>query len=113
MVINMDINNMTRKQFEELPLIEDEVYADSLVLIPTRRRHDSGFNLFDIVVCNKFKPIGRCGLYDTFSIMNMQEKYDRYGIDCLHKSGLMRVFVQPNKYKISPFSHILSNYKEK
>lgn len=93
----MNIDNMTRRQFEELPLIEeDNVDVDSIVLLPTKRLHDSGYNYYGVVICNKHEAIGRCEYYDIFA---MQIDTDILRIDCLHKSGLMRIVVQPNKYK--------------
>lgn len=53
----MDINKMIRKQFEELDLLEDDarqIDVDSIVLLPTKIKHDSGFNMFHAVACNKF-----------------------------------------------------------
>lgn len=103
----MDINEMTRKQFEKLDYFEDfddPVDVDSIVLLPTREPHDSGYNIFFVVACNKNKPVGICYGYDTFSIFT-EDKYNRVGIDCLRGSGLMRIFLTPNKYVIKPYLH--------
>ena len=102
----MDINKMTRKQFEELPLIDkfepDDV--DNIVLLPSRRHHDSGYNYYYVIPCNKGKPLGICSGYDTFSIY-MGGSYNRVGIDCLRGSGLMRIFLPPNEYEIRSLFH--------
>ena len=102
----MDVNKMTRKQFEELPYLDEfeDVDVDSIVLIPSKRHHESGYNIYEIAVCNGCKPIGKCYGYDTFSIF-MQGKYNRVGIDCLRGSGLMRLFLPPNEYVAEPLLH--------
>ena len=85
----MDINKMTRKQFEELPYLDEfenhnlrDIYVDSIVLLPSRIHHDSGYNVYEVVVCNGHKAIGKCYGYDTFSIY-MESEFNRVGIDCL------------------------------
>ena len=102
----MDINEMSRKQFEALPYLDEfeDYEIDSLVLIPSKRHHDSGYNYYEVVACKEWKPIGKCYGYDTFSIF-MESKYNRVGIDCLRVSGLMRIFLPPNEYVIKPMFH--------
>lgn len=102
----MDINNMTRKQFEELPYLDglERIDVDSIVLLPSKKHHDSGFNLYEVVACLGWKPIGKCYSYDTFSIF-MEGKYNRVGIDCLRGSGLMRIFLPTNEYYIDTSFH--------
>ena len=99
----MDINQMSRKQFEALPILEDfkEVQVDSIVLLPSRTHHDSGFNYYTVIACKNWQPLGKCYRYDTFSIF-MRGDFNRVGIDCLRKSGLMRLFLPPNEYVIDP-----------
>lgn len=84
----MNINEMTRKQFEELDFFKDDLIAidiDSIVLLPTKKHDQSGFNVFYVVACNKWQPVGICYGYDTFSIF-MESEYNRVGIDCLRGS---------------------------
>ena len=102
----MDINKMTRKQFEELPYLDDfeNIDVDSIVLLPSKEHHDSGFNLYEVVACLRWKPIGKCYSDDTFSIF-MEGKYNRVGIDCLRGSGLMRIFLPPDEYYIDTSFH--------
>lgn len=102
----MDINEMTRKQFEELPKLEYfKTYdCDSIVLLPSRLHHDSGFNCYTVIVCNKWNAVGKMDMYDTASII-MESKYNRVGIDCLRGSSLMRIFLPPNEYQANPAFH--------
>ena len=57
----MDITTMTRKQFEAVPHIEDgtQLIFGSLVILPTRRKHDSGYRCLDFVACEKGEPLYR------------------------------------------------------
>ena len=102
----MDINKMTKKQFEQLPYIDEMngIDVDSIVLLPSKRHHDSGFNVYEVVICNKWTALGKCFGYDTFSIF-MQGDYNRVGIDCLRGSGLMRIFLPPDEYYAEPMFH--------
>lgn len=107
----MDINKMTRKQFEELPYLDEfkdhkfsSIEVDSIVLLPSRKHHASGFNYYEVVLCNRWEAIGKCYGYDTFSIY-MGNGFDRVGIDCLRGSGLMRIFLPQNEYKAVPIYH--------
>jgi hypothetical protein len=102
--MNMNINEMTKKQFEELDILDEDITDfNSIVLLPTRLKHDSGYNYYSIIPCLNDKPLGKLRLYDTFSIMTY--KSNHCGIDCLRKSSLMRIFVAQGKYIIKPYLH--------
>ena len=103
----MDIEKMTRKQFDALPMIEcysPDICVDSLVLLPTRKSFGNGFNYYTIVPCQKGEPLGKIEYYDTHSIF-VSGNFERIGIDCLSKSGLMRIFLDPYKYVMQPHLH--------
>jgi len=104
----MDINEMTRKEFEAVPSREwNEDIGEfvSLVILPSRHIHDSGYRCMDFVACNKDGPIkrlsgcsdvihiGGIGGYNT-DCVPFPNKIDptRWSIDCLPKSGLLRIF---------------------
>ena len=101
----MNINEMTRKEIESLPYLKKEeiITLDSIVLIPSRSHHDSGFNYFEVVPCYDMKPLGKLLGYDTFSII-MDSVWNRVGIDCLRGSSLMRIFL-PDDYEIHTCFH--------
>ena len=107
----MDINEMTIKQFKELPTLKELKYKDidGIVLLPTKIKHDSGFNYYSVAIVKQGKAIGKTELYDTFSIFALA-KEDRIGIDCLRKSGLMRIFLYP-KYTLYPDMHWIRKEK--
>lgn len=100
----MDINNMTKQQFLELPILEEEVDCDSIVLLPTKKHYDSGYNYFSVAICNENEVIGKTSLYDIFSVFTGKEK-ERIGIDCLRRSGLMRIFLQRGSFIVEPYFH--------
>ncbi len=103
----------TRKEFEALPELDkwDEVNGyygeiDAFVLIPTRKRHESGYRIIDIVIIKDEKPIGRyADTTDSFQLKNYNNNPYAWHMDCLPTSGLIRVWASCRTSKIiSPFS---------
>lgn len=116
-----DINEMTRKEFEELPSREDwseDVYADCLVILPKRRLHDSGYRCLDYVAVSKERMIRVAGCSDVMHIDGIggfgDDWMNKYGtcpkavhpigwsVDCLKVSGLLRIFAHAYKIKCGP-----------
>ena len=107
-----DINKMTRKELEAVPFKEswnsDVIEFNSLVILPLRKIHDSGFRCMDFVAVLKNEPICRLsgwsdiihldgigGLGYRWSDNNkVPDKVPPSGwnIDCLHTIGLLRLF---------------------
>jgi hypothetical protein len=97
----MKINKMTRKEFEALPQKKwDETLEGvrSIIILPKRTKHDSGYRNMSFVACDKEnQPI--ClfgGISDVLWARNA--KY--FSIDCLPKSGLLRVFANGHTFTI-------------
>lgn len=106
----MDIGEMKRTDFDDLPFRKnwaEEVVCDSIVILPTRRKHDSGYRVMDFVACLGNEPVCRLsGCSDVIHIDGIggfgwayHKKGDRqvllprgWSIDCLWKSGLLRLF---------------------
>ena len=108
----MDIYKMTRKELYAVPRREwgkSVGEFDCLVLLPTRRKHDSGYGIIDAVACKKNEPlfIVTCGAdvlniegiggYGKYS--SIEKGYPKlfpagWSIDLLHKSGLFRLFCE-------------------
>lgn len=105
------INQMTRKEFVAVPEREkwdEPVYCNSLVILPTRHRHSSGYRCMDFVAIDeKMQPICRCsGCSDVLDLngiggdrlLELHQEFDddtlargSWSIDCLPKSGLLRI----------------------
>ena len=97
------IYSMTRKELEAVPLREwskDIGEFNSLVLLPYRRIHDSGFRCMGFIAADKEgRPIARMsGSSDVINIGGIGGtdrgggKEASWSIDCLRKSGLFRLF---------------------
>ena len=113
-----DVNEMTRKEFEALPFREDwgkEVICNSLIILPGKSRplHDSGYRCMDFVAVVDGTPICRLsggsdvihvdgiGGYgykwsEKGSVPNLMPP-SGWSIDCLPKSGLLRMFTHKGK----------------
>jgi hypothetical protein len=113
-----NINEMTRKEFEALPCREwneDIGEFNSMVILPKRKKHDSGYRCMDFVAvkndnttlcrlsgCSDVIHIDGIGGYGD----NWLNKYTTvpklippsgWSIDCLPKSGLLRIWPSSNK----------------
>ena len=109
----MNINEMTSKEFYALPLREwnAEIICNSLIILPGRTKdlHSSGYRLMDFVAVLDNEPLCRLsGCSDVIHIEglgglgdNWVEKYGHvpkmipptgWSMDCLPKSGLLRMF---------------------
>jgi hypothetical protein len=107
------LSEMTRADFEAVPENEDWHQDikdfDSLVILPNRRMHDSGYRCMSFVCCKGDKPIVKLGggsdVIHIDGIGGFGYKWlERYGtcpntispnswsIDCLKTSGLLRLF---------------------
>jgi hypothetical protein len=107
-ILKKDINNCTKKEFESLPKREwgeDIGEFDSLIILPTRHTHDSGYRCMDFVAVKREKAICRLsGCSDVIHIDGIGGFGEWEGdiptlippkewcVDCLKKSGLLRIF---------------------
>jgi hypothetical protein len=110
-----NINDMTRKQFERVPyrdtLRDDIGLVDSLIILPSVDVHDSGYRCMAFIAVRDGKPLCRIsGCSDAIHIDGIGgygykwlEKYNKipelvppsdWSIDCLPKSGLLRLFTR-------------------
>lgn len=112
----------TRKDFEALPdiseLNEKPEIVDSLVILPTRRLHDSGYRIMHFAVIVNNKPVCRmAGCTDVMKIggtcgWNGKTSFDEissitpvgWSIDCLATSGLLRLFCDTRIRLTPPYS---------
>lgn len=104
----MNIHEMKRKDFDALPRRkwdEDIGEFEELIILPLRSLHDSGYRLLDFIAVKGGEPIARLsGCSDVIHI-NGIGGYSKFkgeiprliepigwSIDCLPKSGLLRLF---------------------
>ena len=96
------ITEMTRKEFEDLPgrkWDEDIGQFTALVILPLRRKHESGLRLMDFVAAREARPLCRLsGCSDVLHIggiggygggLSNPPRRIPWQIDCLPKSGLL------------------------
>lgn len=101
-----DLNEWTRAEFDALPTRDwrEEVICRSLVLLPLRRRHDSGYRVMDFALigkdrqclsgpCSDVVHINGIGGYGEYRgrIPDLIKPVN-FSIDCLATSGLLRLF---------------------
>lgn len=93
--------DMTRKEFEAVPHRkwgEDIGLFATLVILPTRRMHDSGYRCIEFVAVRDGKPLKRLGGgSDVVHVGGLAQpllEWVKVGwsIDCLPKSGLLQLF---------------------
>ena len=112
----LNVENMSRTDFFKLPararFNSDEGLFSSIVLLPTLRKHNSGYRALDFVGCRGNEPF--CRLSGCSDVLDLEgiggfgfkwhKKYGKcpdmipvsgWAIDCLFKSGLFRIW--PNK----------------
>lgn len=93
------VNDYTRKEFKKLPLLEANSKVKPfrrLVIIPTKRKHDSGYRIMNFVIIGENDvPIGRietCSDVICIDYYNRDNEINNWKIDCLPKSGLLCLF---------------------
>lgn len=108
----------TRNDFEALPdiseLDEKPEIVDSLVILPTRRLHDSGYRIMNFAVIVNNKPVCRlAGCSDVIKLGGTcgwngktpsEARPIVWSIDCLATSGLLRLFCDTRIRLTPPFS---------
>ena len=107
-----DVNKWTRKEFEALPhrkWDENIGEIDSIIVMPLRSLHDSGFRKMDFIATQKGIPTYRLsGCSDVIHIEGIggygkdwlkiygtvpdKIKPGNWSVDCLATSGLLRFF---------------------
>lgn len=126
-----DYNNWPRKRFEELPARswnEDIGEFDSLIILPMRQRHDSGYRCMDFVAVKDNEPFCRLsgcsdvihidgiGGYghnwlDTYSGVPHLVPPSGWNIDCLPVSGLLRMWSRGKMTRRSEGGHRMTDYR--
>lgn len=102
------LNNWTKKELENLPIKNwnDIGEFDSLIILPTKQTHDSGFQCMDFIVVNDGTPfcklsggsdviritgIGSYGVWTAKKGIPTLIPPKRWSVVCLKKSKLIRL----------------------
>ncbi|MCP4988381.1 MAG: hypothetical protein GY928_20715 [Colwellia sp.] len=91
------INLMTKKEIINVPSRKSwstKIVCNSLVIIPLRRIHDSGYRCIDLIAVKSGKPIcSLSGISDVIDLGGFFNKTDDgWRIECLKTSGLLNIF---------------------
>ncbi len=104
------LGDYSRKEFDSLPerkWSEDIGEFDSLIILPLRKIHESGFRKMDFVAVKNSTPL--CKLSGCSDVINIDGiggygKWNNdipvsvspkgWSVDCLKKSGLLRLFCE-------------------
>ena len=90
-----DVNSYTRKQLLDLPRRKWDFVCDydSLLLVPSRLKHDSGWHLIAIVGCDNQKPVEVTGYCDAISWhVNPDVTTPQMRTDMTHPSGCTHIW---------------------
>jgi hypothetical protein len=121
--------DMTRSDFEKLPLRtwdDMSVVFDSLVILPRRKLHDSGYRCMDFVAVNGTEAVCRLsGCSDVIHINGIGGfgKFSghipslmpviAWSIDCFKKSGLLRMWASGYTLSCGPALSSFELYADK
>jgi len=125
------LNEMTTGEFRRLPQLEHYAYVkyDSIVILPTREEHDSGYAVMEFIPVLGGVPLGRIsGISDVIEIEGIGGYYVRskfknpelkdtehipsWSIDCLFRSGLLRIFHSGGRVSVGDALSCFEIYSE-
>ena len=98
------INNWSRKELLNLPVRawNEESEYDSVLLLSTREKHDSGWAIMVIIGLRDFHPVEiACNHCDDIEWIIPTEG-STLRTDCTVKSGAMHVWSKGNKFIVGP-----------
>lgn len=113
------INEISKKEFQELEIEYDKKGFTSFIICPMEEIHESGYRCMKLILLRGHKIVGTVsGWSDVIHFNgiggrgknNVYEKFPRqpsYRIDCLRKSGLVRVIAD---YLLEVDMPILSDF---
>lgn len=109
---NIEYKNWTIENFKKIPI--DDNYTkenneiSSIVIIPSDSYHESGYRNMELILIGKDnKPI--CRINTSIDHLWFQKLPKYINIDCLPKSGLLRIWGNTKMYIniISSSTHII------
>lgn len=107
--MDKDLNKYTLKELQELEEHDQDALFNSVVIVPTKTVHDSGYRCMKFVLCRDGAIVGVCGGYsdvvhpngignygkDFLNVMYGQRLVPHIGlsIDCLRRSKCVRLML--------------------
>lgn len=112
----MEPKDMTLEDFKKVPTAkwDEPLVGDAFVILPAdegEELHDSGYRRMSVVVFNRGELLGRTSMCsDALHLGGIADPYIYPGktphitwnVDCLPKSGLLRVFSYSHKLEVGP-----------
>lgn len=87
-IADFDPNKVTRAQLESVPRCKDEIVegVKAIVLLPTRRKHDSGYNIMHFVLVLPDRLLRVEGICDVLEIASGAR------VECWRRSNLLSIY---------------------
>lgn len=102
----MDLEKLNRKTLKELPDRAWDVTTryDSICLVPSGLKHDSGYMMIAIVGIIDRKAVEVCAYPDDicWNFTDYKQDYDISGVrtDCFYPSGVMRFWARNTSFEV-------------
>jgi len=99
--MDRDINSYSKKEFLDMENFEPCDSFSEIILVPTSKKHDSGYRSIKFILAKRGKIVGVVSGWSDVIHLNgiggngidfQHPKYVDWRIDCLPKSGCMRLF---------------------
>ncbi len=96
------LQKVTRKELLALPVRQCNTTKqyDYLIVFGSRKRHESGFNLFVVVGCKHEAPVEIVSLCSD--VINWELPAGRLNVDCLPKSNALRFWCNDALLRVGP-----------
>ena len=96
--IKVKIIEMTKEELLELKNFRTKKLFSSIIIVPTGEIHESGYMCMKYILCNNYMDEivgvvgGYCDVMHINGIMAYKKEAHSWSIDCLPKSGCLRIF---------------------
>jgi hypothetical protein len=100
-VVRASINEWTKSELLSLPHRQwnnDSPRYDSLLIISTGKKHESGWAMMAIIGCRKLKPVEICTACSDDIEWKMP--VGQYRSDCAIKSGALHIWTREGKFRV-------------
>lgn len=119
-----DVFECTKKELLEMETFFQKENFNGIVIVPTGKKHDSGFMCMKFILLNRNKVVGVvsgwsdvvhvngiCGFGKNMKYMDCgMEPVAGWSIDCLPKSGCVRLFSRILEYECEDSEFVGSGF---